>query len=293
MDMKRTLRARLVSVCSVAALAIGMTVVFTGVASADSASDPRATFVPQEGPTVTTCEGAGLPADDLIIGADGNGSDDDDNLSGEVVENAGDIQPGTGEELNVTIESDANVVIDGVVVKGGNGYNLYSDPSVLPPALDPPQHYIAPLTGGGKVPGISHWFVCYHLAASISVEKKIIPLASGVTGVTLPDSYSAEVVCDDGTDVVVTLPGAGGVGTPSSISVADGAVCTVTETTPVLSGQSVTYDPAEANTTGVTADIDTPVTVTITNDFSAVKGESVVAPVTPASPVVAAARFTG
>lgn len=289
--MKRSLRARLVSVCSVAALAAGMTIAFTGTASADSASDPRATFVPQDGPTVTTCEDAGLPADDMIIGADGNGSDSDDNLSGEVTDNDGDIQPGQGEELNVTIESDANVVIDGVVVKAGNGYNLYTDPSVLPPALDPPQHYIAPLNGGGQVPNISHWFVCYHLAATISVEKVVVPLADGVTGVTLPDSYSAEVVCDDGTDVVVTLPGAGGAGTPSSIAVADGAVCTVTETTALPTGSAVTYDPAEANTTGVTADIETPITVTITNDFSAV--ESATVTTTPAAPVVAPARFTG
>jgi Domain of unknown function (DUF5979) len=291
--MKRSLRARLVSVCSIAALAIGMTIAFTGgVASAEAASDPRATFVNEN--IGDDCADAGLPADDLQIGAQGNGSDSDENLSGEVVENDGDINPGQGEELNVTIESDANVVIDGVVVKAGSAYNLYSDPSVLPPALDPPQHYIGPFVGAqNNVPQISHWFVCYHLAASISVEKVVVPLASGVTGVTLPDSYSAEVVCDDGTDVVVTLPGAGGAGTPSSIPVDDGAVCTVTETTALPTGSAVTYDPAEANTTGVTADIDTPVTVTITNDFSAVESTAVTTPVTPAAPLVAQARFTG
>src|SRR5207248_10073786 len=136
MVMKRTLRARLVSVCSVAALAAGMTIAFTGVASADSASDSRATFV--NNTNATTCADIQL-GDDTQVGADGNGSAADDNVSGEVTTNAGSVQPGTGEELNVTILG-TNVVIDAVVVKGCNGYNIYEDSSVLPPALQPPQH---------------------------------------------------------------------------------------------------------------------------------------------------------
>jgi len=290
--MKRSLTARLVSVCSVAALAAGMTIALTGgVSSADTASDSRAVF---HAGNVTTCEDVGL-GDDSTIGADGNGSDSDANLSGEVVENAGSIQPGTGEELNLTIESDANVVIDAVVVKGGNGYNVYSDPSVLPPALDPPQHYIAPLNNGGQVPALSHWFVCYHIETAIAVVKKVVPLPSGVTGVTLPTSFSAEVVCSDGTDKVVTFPADGGAGTPSSIVVADDATCTVTEldTASLPSGSAVTYDPADVSTNAVTVGAGKLVAVTITNDFSAVESAAVVAPVTPAAPVTAAAHFTG
>src|SRR5436189_265862 len=80
--------------------------------------------------------------------------------------NSGTIHPGQGEELNVTV-TNPDVVVDAVVVKGGNGYNVYPNPSapppILPPALPPPQHYIAPLNGGGNVPALSHWFVCYHL----------------------------------------------------------------------------------------------------------------------------------
>ena len=100
-------------------------------------------------------------------------------VSGTVGPNTGPIQPGMGEELNVEILNPL-VVIDVVVVKGSNGYNLYLNPAVLPPTLLAPQHYISPLTDGTNVPKISHWFVCYHLAAppapgTLVVDKKVVP----------------------------------------------------------------------------------------------------------------------
>jgi hypothetical protein len=79
--------------------------------------------------------------------------------------NSGTTDPGQGQELDVAIPG-AGIVVDAIVVKGGPAYNLYTDPSVLPPALHPDQHYVAPFNRGGKVPTISHWFVCYHVGPS-------------------------------------------------------------------------------------------------------------------------------
>ena len=142
--------------------------------------------------------------------------------------NAGTIQPGQGQELNVTITPagvTAGVVIDAVIVKGGDGYNVYSNPAFLPPTLGPPQHYISPLTGRlgfGNVPNISHWFICYRLvtpppSGSLTVRKTVIePIGIPVT--PLPTSYTALVNCNDGIpahqNVTVTFSGGGGAGVP-------------------------------------------------------------------------------
>src|SRR4051812_35860418 len=120
-------------------------------------SDIRASF--QDGNAVV-CAQVGFPGDDQL-GALRNNSASDGNVAGSAAVNSGTIQPGQGEEVDVTV-SNQNVVVDAVVVKGGNGYNVYplpgGPPPILPPALPPPQHYIAPFNGGGNVPALSHWF---------------------------------------------------------------------------------------------------------------------------------------
>jgi Domain of unknown function (DUF5979) len=290
--MKRTLRARVAAVCGVAALAAGMTVALSGVASADSASDPnRATFHDQA--NATTCSDVGL-GDDTQVGAQGNGSASDSNVSGVVKTNAGPIHTGQGEELDVTILG-TNVVIDAVVTKGGNGYNVYEDPDFLPPTLQPDQHYIAPFNNGGQVPAMSHWFVCYHASegpteGSLTVTKTTLPPTSGAV---VPTSFEVLVSCDSG-DHTVTVA----VGSPQTITgLPDGDVCTVQETALLPLNTVVTYTPPEANTTGVTIAAGQTVDVGIENDFTDVAGEQVVTPpvepVTPAAAVAAAPVFTG
>ena len=280
--MRRTFRARMGSIVAVAALAAGMTVALTGVASADTASDPRATFNAEDN-NATTCADVGL-ADSTQIGADGNDPDADSNVSGEVTENDGSVQPGTGEELNVTLLTDF-VVIDAVVVKGGNGFNVYENPTFLPPTLGPPQHYIAPLNGGGNVPGLSHWFVCYHEAGSLEISKTLLDPVDPTAVVAT--SFDVKVACDSGTfDVTVSE------GTPTTITgLPDGDVCVVTETSvlPLGAGTPV-YDPATANTDGVVVAVGTTVKVGITNDFTAVAGEQATRP---ATPIAVAPAFTG
>ena len=60
-----------------------------------------------------------------------------------------------GQAINVTAKTTA--VVDAIVVKGGQSYNLYS--SVVP-------DMIAPLNNGGLVPSISFWFICYQQPAA-------------------------------------------------------------------------------------------------------------------------------
>ncbi len=191
----------------------------------------------------------------------------------------GTVQPGTGEEVNVAILG-AGVVIDAVVVKGGAAYNVYSNPSFLPPTLLPDQHYISPRNGGGNVPDISHWFVCYHLTTppplgSLTVAKVVIP-PPGPPASPLPTEFTAVVNCNDGVhqNVVITFGVGGGRQAGSTISgIADGTVCTVVEqnTASFPAGSAVAYNPAGADTTGVTIAANSSVQVTITNDFTAVE----------------------
>jgi hypothetical protein len=144
-------------------------------------------------------------------------------------------------------------------------------------------------TVGAKVPP---------LEGSLSVTKTVVSLPAGVTGVTLPTSYTAHVSCDDGTEVDVTLPAEGGAGDPALITgIDDGSICTVVETSALPANTAVTYDPAGANTEGVEVTVEGgTVEVNITNDFTAVQGEVVVKPVTPApaaQAVTVAPAFTG
>ena len=243
-----------------------------------SASDPRAAF---NSGNAVTCAQVGFAGANQL-GAQGNATASDGNVTGTPAPNAGSIQPGTGEELNVTLLN-PNAVIDAVVVKGGNGYNVYSNATFLPPTLPPPQHYISPFNGGGNVPALSHWFVCYHLttpppSGSLTVRKTVIS-PSAPPSTPLPTTFTAIVNCNDGihTNVPVTFGvGGGRAAGPTIDPIAPGTMCTVVEdTTSLPPGTVVTYDPTGANTPpGVTIGTGAGVVVTITNDFSGLTPQS-------------------
>lgn len=305
--MQRTLRARVVGAVGAVALTVGIAVSVTGgvAAAADpQPSDNRATFVPGN---VTTCAGAGFP-DSIQIGSPSNGNASDANVSGVVKTNAGTTQPGQGQEVDITLLNGA-VVIDAVVVKGGPAYNVYSNPAVLPPALGPDQHYISPLNPGGKVPAISHWFVCYSVEqpepGSLLVTK-VVEAPDGTPVEPLPTSYTATVTCEEPGAVAAQLVSTVTFGAGGGIGVADpalddldvGTICTVVEdgTAGFPTGTVVTYDPEGADTEGVEIPAgEVGVTVEITNDFSGIQVEPadvVEPPVAPAA-IAAAPAFTG
>jgi len=280
---------------SVAALSVGLVAAVGGSASADTASDPRANFF--EGnvqPGDCANENVGFPGD-LTVGTSDfvpNGTTTADaNVSGTVEQNKSAIQTGVGQDLDVTILG-TNVVIDAVVVKGGNGYNVYDDPAVLPPADQPPQHYIAPLNNGGNVPEISHWFVCYHLeegptTGNLAVHKTVVP---PVSGAVVPTSFNVHVDCDSGDFDLVLVDGQ----TEEITGLPIGDICVVTEDDSLFPPLSaVTYDPTTANTDGVEIGDGTTVTVNIVNDFGNVEGTTVVEQPPAAAAVAASPAFTG
>jgi LPXTG-motif cell wall-anchored protein len=222
---------------------------------------------------VVTCAGAGVIGANIVqVGAQQNNGASDPNVSGTVTAHAG-----GGEEINVTILGGATVVIDAVIVKGGDGYNKYINPAVLPPALAPPQHYISPFVGDGNVPRISHWFICYHLTdplptGTLQVTKQVL-FPDGVPVTPLPTSFTALVDCNDTDpahqDVTINFNlGGGRATTPDLVGIPIGTVCTVVEQTgnaPVVS-----YNPVGANSPGVTITEGAGVVVNIVNDFSSV-----------------------
>lgn len=229
-------------------------------------SDPRATFVPGN---VTTCADVDLP-NAIQMGSPSNTSAADPNVAGIVSPHAA-----GGQEVNIALLN-GDAVIDAVVVKGGPAYNLYTNPAVLPPTLTAPQRYISPNNGGGEIPSISHWFVCYHLSGppppvgSISVTKTVIGLPGGLLLRVPPESYTALVDCDNGDSATVLFGPGGGQGTPTPAltDLPVGTVCTVVEQDPPGNGASVAYDPPGVDTIGVTITGQTAVEVGITNDYS-------------------------
>ena len=128
-----------------------------GFASADSPSDNRAVF--HDG-NATTCADVGFGSSTQTEG--------DKNVDANVSDHAG-----GGEEVNVTILG-VDIVIDAIVVKGGNGYNVYSD---AVPSM------ISPFTNGNQIPAISHYFICYHVGEETTTTTTTQSQATTTTAV--------------------------------------------------------------------------------------------------------------
>ena len=177
--MKRpTTSAWLVRAFGAAIAATFLVILASPSAWADSASDSRATATLSG--NATTCSDLGFGAD-TMIGSSTGGNASDSNVSGTVKPNAGPTQTGKGEELDIGIigPNSANIAVDAVMVKGGNGYNTYTTTTYMPPTPQPDQHYIAPYNNGGNIPTISHWLVCYRIQPGAAAPE--VPLA-----ITLP-----------------------------------------------------------------------------------------------------------
>jgi hypothetical protein len=154
-----------------AVLGLVLVVAAPSAAWAHAPSDTRASFV--QG-SASTCSALGFPSDTQVGGTTAGASDS--NIKGVIQTNEGSVQPGTGQELDVTILGSPKVVVDAILVSGSSdSYNKYIQQQYLPPTLQPNQHYIPPLTSsGGSVNSIDQWFVCYNTSG--------VPMPTGATG---------------------------------------------------------------------------------------------------------------
>jgi Domain of unknown function (DUF5979) len=220
-------------------------------------SDPRADFFLGN---ATTCGQVGFP-DDVQIGA----HDSDDAGDAFVMGTTTGIDP---DRLQVEITPAgvaAGVVVHAVVVKGSNGYNVYTAPFV-PPDEAPPQNYISPRNDGGNIANISHWFVCYTFGGIVPDEgalivlKRVIP-PRGPTVEPLPTEFTVDVTCTtpDGETIeeTFTFGEGGGVGTTlggtrARIGIPVGSTCTLVErdTDTFPDGSVVRYIPSQTVTIG-------------------------------------------
>jgi hypothetical protein len=233
-------------------------------------SDPRATFFSGN---ATTCAQVGYP-DAVQIGADDSNDASDQFVEGTTTGIDPDML-----QVEITAEGTAAaVVIDAVVVKGGDGYNVYEAPFV-PPTLPSPQNYISPENNGGNIANIGHWFVCYSFGeivpdvGNLLVLKRVIS-PTGPTVEPLPTEFTVEVTCSDGTTDTVTFGLGGGVGATIGggvviTGIEVGSTCTVEEqgTEAFPEGSVVSYFPDSTVTIGEGVGV----AVVVTNDFSGVE----------------------
>ena len=152
----------------------------TAWASSDCTSDHRAR--PTFGGNPRTCRSLGFRGDTLL-GFNSDHGAGDPALVGTVTDNDGPVQPGYGQEVDLSTKSIPGVVIDTVVVGGAGWYNTYRNPAYLLPGRGSKQHYIPPLDGSHQVSWVSYWFACYHCdppsvlpQAPLALE---VPLAGG------------------------------------------------------------------------------------------------------------------
>ncbi len=153
-------------------IAIGLAV----PAHATGAEDPRATIV--EG-NATTCAAVGF-SDDTILSGDNADSNSADGITVTGQANK--------QYIDVTVDANSNVVLDVIVVKGGPNYNVY--PGTVRDNLR------SPLNGGGNIPAISHWFICYHAG---TVETT-------TTTTTVVTTTTVPVVTTTVPEVTTTVP---------------------------------------------------------------------------------------
>jgi LPXTG-motif cell wall-anchored protein len=137
---RRTFRGAVAVMALTTAALIGT----AGSALACYPSDDRATPVPKT--NVTTCEDAKLPGETLVRS---------DELPTDVIDIEGGVP---NKDKTLTIKQVAKgVTITAVVVKGGDGYNVYKADKL---GAMPWKDLKSPKNGGKQIPTISHWFVC-------------------------------------------------------------------------------------------------------------------------------------
>jgi hypothetical protein len=255
---------------TIALVALGSVSAFVGLTAGPSAAeateDPRATTVQSD--NATTCavdeqDAVSFPGS-TQVGANSDGDASDANVSGVA----------DGQFLDVTILN-PNVVIDGVIVKGGNAYNVYG------PEDAPFQDLRAPLNGGEVIPAISHWFICYRVVTPATGDVTLDKVTTGSTAPAATTQFTFTVGCESGTETtpVNVAPNE----SPKLVAddVVQGDDCTITET--AANGATTTTFAVTGGTTVSTTANSVTFTVTSTS-VSVVATNTYPTPVVPQTP---------
>lgn len=205
-----------------APLAVGLALAGATAAHATTTdNDPRATEHVYDD-NAKTCQDAGL-AGEWIAEVDGEGDPEDDTSN--FVISPDDNEGGKLEEdqyLSI-LGVEPGVTVTGIVVKGGNGYNVYV-PGQNELSEDPPWLKLhAPLTGGEdgrNIPEISHWYACG------TAEDVVEPPSSTPTTPATPTETTTTQPSETSTSPVETTESSTPASSPSSTA---GATTTTTE----------------------------------------------------------------
>ena len=152
----------LVGISVTAAVTVGLiaTVIAPSRARAKGApSDPRAQFI-MGNVAPGDCRGLGTP----------------------IPESAVTFTSTNGQILTITA-ADPAFGVTAIFVKGGSDTNLYEPGQRGLPQAPPWINLISPLTGGGQLPAISHWFAC---GSSTPTTTTTTTTTSSTTTTTAP-----------------------------------------------------------------------------------------------------------
>jgi hypothetical protein len=178
----------------------------TTTTTTPTSGDQRATAYPgniHDGKSGNSCTQLGFP-DDVEVSVDGSGG-----------YSAGDYVV-SSDDSNLTVTAvPADTQVDALVVKGGDGYNVYPA-SVF--ATLPVSGLHAPMVGAAQdnVPTISHWFLCDGPAGGTT--PIVVPASGGVTG----NCTQATVTIDAGSSAADVRVDPSGVDAAHDVSVPAG-----------------------------------------------------------------------
>lgn len=206
-------------------LAVGLSLGAATAAHAAVTDDPRATAYDGN---ATTCAGVELTGEDVTE---------------QVTYERG--TPNEDQYLDITAV-DEGVEVTGIVVKGGNGYNVYvpgeKDLGETPPWED----LRSPLNDGGNLPQISHWYVCGSYTPPMTTTTDTTTTTTDTT--TTSETSATETTTAPSTSEETTT-GTSGVTTSSVVASSTTDVVAPTSSS-VLPAIDNTSDDGDLATTG-------------------------------------------
>ncbi len=134
----------------------------------------------------TTCADVGLNGSDFFEGSTTSGQTVTARFTATVTSNQ-----------FVTISAVADgVTFQAIVVKGGDGYNVYN-PRVA--------NMQSPLNGGGNVPALSHWYACNTYVPPVPTTTTIAPTTTTIAPTTTaPTTTLVTTTTEQANEVVTT-----------------------------------------------------------------------------------------